>query len=63
MMSELKTLFKAMGDKNASVTADNMLQAVLGRFYTQDREGDILVYEYLHSAKPDYRIAARKPTP
>ena len=63
MMSELKTLFKAMGDKNASVTADNMLQAVLGRFYTQDRESDILVYEYLHSAKPDYRIAARKPTP
>ena len=56
-------MFKAMGDKNASVTADNMLQAVLGRFYTQDRESDILVYEYLHSAKPDYRIAARKPTP
>lgn len=54
MMSELKTLFKVMGDKNASVTADNMLQTVLGRYYAQDHESDILVYEYLHSTKPDY---------
>lgn len=54
LKAELKTYYGAIGDKNAGTTADNLLRAMLDRYYAQDHESDIIVYEYLHATKPDY---------